>query len=279
MSYLNNTGIDIFAGPSPNNFDEVRGRFLLTKGNISRDSSMSSTKSSIAYHKKMECNNIMVVDNKIDNISSTLSYKTDQEKALQVSKAAEQQVNTRFKHGNLVSSESTLQCILNKQQHSNPTCGQATQNNDEAVINIQLPYDLHVPMEPELWDGNFHPISLYRSIEHIVLDTKNIKDTLKFMARYISNKQVDSSKPNNLKDFNSIGKAIWNFISLVYQAIWDFLYTDKQSNSLRRKVAAKFTLKIQPTSGKNNKDINKPTLEKEFLYLSLLNLKRKSMLS
>jgi len=73
-------------------------------------------------------------------------------------------------------------------------------------------------MKPELWDSNFHPISLHRSIEHIVLDFKNIRDSLNFMARYISNKQVDSSKSNDLKDFNSIGKAIWNFISLVYQA-------------------------------------------------------------
>ena len=38
------------------------------------------------------------------------------------------------------------------------------------------------------------------------------------MARYISNKQVDSLKSNDLEDFNSISKAIWNFISLVDQA-------------------------------------------------------------
>ena len=38
---------------------------------------------------------------------------------------------------------------------------------DDTVINIQLPYDPNVPMEPELWDGNFHSISLYRSIKHI----------------------------------------------------------------------------------------------------------------
>ena len=43
-------------------------------------------------------------------------------------------------------------------------------------------------MEPELWDGNFYPISFYGSIEHIVLDFKNIRDSLNFMARYISNK-------------------------------------------------------------------------------------------
>ena len=77
------------------------------------------------------------------------------------------------------------------------------------------------------------------------------------MAKYIVNKQVDSSKANNLKDFHSIGKAVWNFISSIYKANWDILYTDNNSTSLRRKIVAKFTLKTQPTAAKNNKVINK----------------------
>ena len=128
------------------------------------------------------------------------------------------------------------------------------------IINIQLLYDLNMPMKSELWDSYFHPISLHRSIKYIVLDSKNIRDSLNFMARYISNKQVDSSKLNDLEDFNSSGEEIWNFISSVYQANWDSLYTDKQSNFLRRKNVAKFTPKSQPATGKNNKEINKPSL-------------------
>ena len=96
-------------------------------------------------------------------------------------------------------------------------------------------------MEPDLWSGNFHPISLHGSIEHIASDTKNIKDSLNFMARYITNKQVDSSRVNDLEDLNGIGEFIWNFISLVYQSNWDSLYADKQSNLLRRKIVSKFT--------------------------------------
>jgi len=89
VSDSNNTGMDIFIGPFPDNFDKVRGRSPSTKGNIFRDSSMSFTKSSIAYHNRMEYNNAIVVDNKIDNISPAFFYKIDQEKALQVSKVAE----------------------------------------------------------------------------------------------------------------------------------------------------------------------------------------------
>jgi len=90
------------------------------------------------------------------------------------------------------------------------------QFEDDNVINIQLPYDLQAPTKPELWSGNFHPISLHSSIEHIASDAKNIKNSLNFMARYITNKQMDSSKLNDLEDFNGIGEAIWNFISSVY---------------------------------------------------------------
>ena len=44
------------------------------------------------------------------------------------------------------------------------------------------------PMEPDLWDGNFYPISLHGSIEYLASDSKSIKDSLNFMAKYINNK-------------------------------------------------------------------------------------------
>ena len=80
------------------------------------------------------------------------------------------------------------------------------------------------------------------------------------MARYISNKQVNPSKANDLEDLNGIGKSIWNFISSIYQSNWDSLYADNQSISLRRKIASKFTPKIIPTPGKNNKETIKHVL-------------------
>ena len=127
------------------------------------------------------------------------------------------------------------------------------------VININLPYDPNVPMESKLWNGNFHPISLYSSMKYLVSDSKNIKDSLNFMDKYISNKQVNFSKSNDLEDFHGIGKAIWNFISSIYQAKWDSLYADKYSNTLRKKISAKFTLKIPSAPNKSNKATNKLT--------------------
>jgi len=73
-------------------------------------------------------------------------------------------------------------------------------------------------MELELWNGSFYPISFHGSIEHIASDSKNTKDLLNFMAKYITNKQVNLAKSNNLEDFKGIGEVIWNLISLVYQS-------------------------------------------------------------
>jgi len=74
--------MDILKGSSSDNYNKVRGRSLSANTNISRDSSMSSTKSSIAYHEKMKCNNIINVNIDMDNFSPELSYETSQEKAL-----------------------------------------------------------------------------------------------------------------------------------------------------------------------------------------------------
>ena len=99
-------------------------------------------------------------------------------------------------------------------QTAHPTLGSLHDN--EIVINIQLPYDLNAPTESNLWNGNFYPISLHGSMKYLASDSKSIKDSLNFIAKYISNKQIDSSKSNDIEDFHGMDEVIWNFISSVY---------------------------------------------------------------
>jgi len=163
----------------------------------------------------------------------------------------------RLKHDNSNPINSNSQHVFSNEQYSIPIHGPTTHNKNINVINIQLSYDPQAPTELELWSGNFHPIPLHGPIKHIILDTKNIKDFLNFITWYISNKQVDSVRLNNLEDLKDIGKAVWNFIFLVYQANWDSLHADNQSNLLRRKIMSKFTLKVILTPEKNKKETNK----------------------
>ena len=69
-------GMDIQSGLAPNNFNKVRGRTLSSNGNISRDVSISSTKSSVVYHERMTTNNVNN-DNDPVNASPELSYETE----------------------------------------------------------------------------------------------------------------------------------------------------------------------------------------------------------
>ena len=115
-------------------------------------------------------------------------------------------------------------------------------------------------MEPELWSRSFHPISLHGSMEHFASDSKNIKVTLNFLAKYILNKQVNGNVANEIGNFDGMGDAIWNFISAVYGAKWDVLHTDNKNNTLRAKILSKFTPRIPALNGNNKKDIPKSTL-------------------
>ena len=81
--------------------------------------------------------------------------------------------------------------------------------------------------------GIWNIISSWLSIGQIALDTKNIKDLLNYMVKYISNKKINLKTANEFKDFDGIGDVVWNFISLVYQSSWDSLYTDNKSKTLR----------------------------------------------
>ena len=186
------------------------------------------------YYKRMN------VDTDLPNkkLHPELSYETEQEKAIRVSMTTNQQKTTR---------------PTNVHNETPPSHAQ----HEEESINIQLPYDPHAPTKPELWSGSFHPISLHGSIEHFALDSKNIKVTLNFLAKYIRNKQVNNGKVNDLGDFNGMGDAIWNFLSSIYEAKWDALYTDQKSNTLRAKVSSKFTPRTIPPNNSNKKDIPK----------------------
>ena len=191
-------------------------------------------------------NNGIDIDSDPPTEFPALSYEEEQEKELCLRKAAETTNNTRPQGGNI--EVSSIQVKHGGHIPIDRTHGQVSHNDDDNVINIQLSYDPNVPTEPKLWSGNFHPISLYGSIEQIALDTKSIKDSLNFMARYISNKKVNPKTANNLKDFDGIGDAVWNFLSLVYQSGWDSLHTDNKSKTLREKILSKFTPRIAPFS-------------------------------
>ena len=242
VSSSTNTGMDLLYRNISDNYNEVRGRTSSPKPQSSKASSMSSTKSSVAYYKRIENNNGLDEDFNMEDDSPQLSYVTLKEQANHVSTVANPNTNTTNKY------------VLIEYSISNPP------RVDNTIINIQLLYDPNAPTKPKLWNGSFHPISLYGSIKYLASDYKNIKNSLNFMAKDISNKQINPAKSNNLEDFKGIGEAIWNLISSIYQSKWNSFIANKNSNTLRQKISVKFTLRVLPVSNKNNKSIGKLVL-------------------
>ena len=197
VSIVNNMGMDIPTGQALVFDFEVRGRNPVSSLNLSREFLIASSGRSTPYHDRMDNN--MDCNSTIEELTPDLSYETEQEKALQVGMAANHQETIRPSGGYNEASQTHVP-------------------HEENVINIQIPYDLQAPTKPKLWSGSFHFISLYGSIEHFASDSENIKVSLNFLAKYIKNKQVNSSKANDLDDFDGMGDAICNFISSVYEA-------------------------------------------------------------
>ena len=99
MCSTNTMEMDKSSETSPGNNVRVRERTSFIEINLSRDMSMSSTRSSVIYHERMS-NNGMDVDSNSPTDSSALSYKIEQEKLLYFRKVAETLNNMRLQNEN-----------------------------------------------------------------------------------------------------------------------------------------------------------------------------------
>ena len=81
------------------------------------------------------------------------------------------------------------------------------------------------------------------------------------MKKYIAGKSINDNKANNVKDLNGMGKAIWEFISIVYESYWDVLYVNNNNTTFRSKVKSKFSPQVKniQTLSNKGKNVVKPT--------------------
>jgi len=226
-----------------NNLDEVRGCSLDASAYRPRSPSLSSSENEEEYHICVQHESDRInEDEPVNSLGSVNLEYTTQSQNHQVSKAADSPSNMR------------LQCA--------PTAGSTlNQPHSENMINVHLNYNPDNALDPESWDGNFHVVSLHGSMKHLASDTLNIKESLTRIQKYITGKSIDNDKANNVKNLNGMGKAIWEFISVVYDSHWNALYADDNNTTFRNKVKSKFspqTKNIQIPSNKG-KEVVKPT--------------------
>jgi len=110
---------------------------------------MSSICSSIIYHERM-ANNGMDIDPEPPAESFALSYEMEQEKVTCLRKAAKTLGNTRPQNEINKAFPIQLECVGHANQGERQPYDTALNDNDDNVINIQLPYDHNAPTELEL---------------------------------------------------------------------------------------------------------------------------------
>ena len=60
------------------------------------------------------------------------------------------------------------------------------------------------------------------------------------MKKFIAGKSINGDKANDVKDLEGMKKAIWKFITTVYESYWDAFYIDNNNTMFRSKVKSKF---------------------------------------
>ena len=174
-----------------NKFDEVRGHLLALSAHRLRSPSISSSECNEEYHVHVKRESDRTKENKpTTSIGSIqVEYVSQERRNSQVSKAANNTNDMSYQH------------VTNK----NPASSLLSGNN---VFNVQLNYDIDQALDPESWDSKFYMILLYDSMEHLVLDIKNIKDSLLRIGKYIKGKSIINSNANSIKDLEGMGKVV-----------------------------------------------------------------------
>jgi len=78
-----------------------------------------------------------------------------------------------------------------------------------------------------------------------------IKELLSRMEKYILGKSIDGTEANNIKDFESLGKVAWGFISALYSSQWDNLIVDGTNCTFRNNIKSKFSPQVAKETTKS----------------------------
>jgi len=95
-------------------------------------------------------NNGMDIDPEPPAEFPALSYEMEQEKITRFKKVAETLGNMRLQNEINEASPIQPECVGHANQDERQPCDIALNDDDDNVINIQLPYDPNIPTKPEL---------------------------------------------------------------------------------------------------------------------------------
>ena len=242
--------MDILFKNISDNYNKVRDRTSFSNPQSSRTSLISSFKFLVIYYMRMENNNDLEDNIKIEPInSSQLSYVTPKEQVNQVSMMADS-INSMMD-----------QYVLIKGLALNSTI---TSSPFMLMRITSLIFNYHTT-PTGLWNlicgMVIFTVSLYRLLEHLISNAVSIRKSIAYIATYIKNKKIEMSKSNDIKNFKDIGKVAWKLILFIYESRWNSLVANNHKNTFRQKVTYKFTpwVHLEKSNKKQDTYTNKPT--------------------
>jgi len=123
--------------------------------------------------------------------------------------------------------------------------GMSTSTMRSNIESTAISYGDNQPVDPNLWDGSFSPISIFGVNESLSKNTKNIVHSLQRIRTYIKQYFVKSNSKRSIPlDFEPIILSIWQLINTVYESGWgQFFINDEQSISFAKNIIIQFTPK------------------------------------
>ena len=78
---------------------------------------------------------------------------------------------------------------------------------DMAYIEVLINYNINMPIEANTWNSEAYSISIFRHMEFLEIDVKNIFTSLLCMADFIKTRKVQQDKILNVAKIQEFGKA------------------------------------------------------------------------
>ena len=128
--------------------------------------------------------------------------------------------------------------VANKTMPEPHGSGTSNTNIPYGLEPATIPYSANQPVDPQLWDGNFCPVSIFGINEYLDGDAKNIACSLYRMAAFVRQRKLEDKTTADIPQITEFGFAAWDFILSIYESGWDKLTANKDNRLFRQYVAS-----------------------------------------
>ena len=228
------------------NMDDPRGRSNAVSRNSSRESSVSSRTSSVAYSKRME----------IQSDDLNWANQTDIELfKVPFSSQAGGESNNQVPANETPYGPTTYIDLANN-MFPNPDYSNLTP--------LSLSYAELQPADLSSWEGRTQPISIFGRISIQGIDVNNIKTSLTRISEFIANRHIKNNKETDIPCLESFSKIAFELVKSIYKGGWDNLLAGDSSKSFRDKIKEEFTTRVPSAPTNRRSDRFPPTKPVEF---------------